>query len=197
MNEVLEAVQPKDGRSQLFHMSVEFYHELGRLGMLGEKDWELLDGLVVERMPKSPLHEYLADLLVMLLSKVLEAGLFAVKERSLTTRNSEPIPDVVVLKGQHIDYAFKHPTTAELVMEISVTSEKMDRAKAMIYAGAGVAEYWIISPAEGWIEVHSKPNDGAYAKLERFTASEMVTSQAISAFSLRLADVLPKAEPEA
>ena len=193
MSPLLEATQREKGRSQLFRMSVEFYHELGRLGMLSEKDWELLDGLVVERMPKSPLHEYLADLLVMLLSKVLGRGMFATKERSLTTKNSEPIPDVVVLKGQPIDYALKHPDTAELVMEISVTSEKMDRAKAAIYADAGVAEYWIINPIDGWIEIHSKPASGSYAKQERFASDETAQSQSVENFTLRLSDVLPKA----
>jgi Uma2 family endonuclease len=193
MSPVLEATQREEGRSQLFRMSVEFYHELGRLGMLGEKDWELLDGFVVERMPKSPLHEYLANLLVMLLSKVLGQDRFAAKETSLALSNSEPIPDVVVLKGQPVDYALKHPATAELVMEISVTSEKMDRAKATIYAEASVAEYWIISPIDGWIEVHTKPTAGIYAKQERFAVDELAVSQCVKNFTLRLSDVLPKA----
>ena len=196
MNPVLEAVQPLEGRDQLFRMSVEFYHELGRLGMLSEKDWELLDGLVVERMPKSPLHEYLANLLVLLLSKVLGQDRFAAKETSLAVNNSEPIPDVVVLKGSPVDYALKHPSTAELVMEISISSEKMDRAKAGIYAGAGIGEYWIINPTDGWIEIHSKPTESAYAKVERFTSQESVASQAVEGFALRLVDVLPKAEPQ-
>jgi Uma2 family endonuclease len=191
MSPLLEATQRPDGRSQLFRMSVEFYHELGRLGMLSEKGWELLDGIIVERMPKSPLHEYLTNMLVQLLGQVLGIGVFVCKEQSLSTRHSEPIPDVVVLKGQPIDYALQHPHTALLVMEVSVTSEKIDLAKSAIYADAGVAEYWIINPTEDWIEVHSKPAGDSYAKQERFAASELVTSQSVPAFALRLADIMP------
>ncbi len=197
MNPVLEATQPEEGRSQLFQMSVEFYHELGRLGMLGEKDWELLDGFVVERMPKSPLHEYLADMLVQLLSRVLGLGLFVTRERSLTIGNSEPIPDVVVLKGMPLDYALKHPDTAELIIEISISTEKMDRAKAAIYASANVAEYWILNPTDGWIEVYTHPSNGSYTNVKMFGQLETVFAQSINGFKLCLADILPKQEAQA
>ena len=191
MSPLLEATQHPDGRSQLFRMSVEFYHELGRLGMLSDKGWELLDGIVVERMPKSPLHEYLTEILVLFLGKVLGTDMFVSKEHSISTRHSEPIPDVVVLKGQPINYALQHPHTALLVMEVSVTSEKIDLAKSAIYADAAVAEYWIINPTDAWIEVHSKPAGDSYAKQERFAASEVVTSQSVPGFTLRLADIMP------
>ncbi len=197
MNPVLEATQPLEGRSQLFQMSVEFYHELGRLGMLGEKDWELLDGFIIERMPKSPLHEYLANILVFLLSKVLGEEAFATKETSLSTGKSEPIPDVMVLTGQPADYALKHPGTTLLVVEISVISEKMDRAKAAIYASANVAEYWILNPTEGWIEIYTHPREGSYATVKMFGQSETVTAQSIQGFNLCLKDILPKQESQA
>ena len=197
MNPVLEATQPLEGHSQLFQMSVEFYQELGRLGMLGEKDWELLDGFIIERMPKSPLHEYIANILVFLLGKVLGEGAFATKETSLSTEKSEPIPDVMVLSGQPADYALKHPSTALLVIEISVTSEKMDRAKAAIYASANVAEYWILNPTDGWIDVYTHPTSGSYANVKMFGQLETVFAQSITGFKLCLRDILPKQEAQA
>ena len=197
MNPVLEATQPLEGHSQLFQMSVEFYHELGRLGMLAEKDWELLDGFIIERMSKSPLPEYLANILVFLLNKVLGEGAFATKETSLSTENSEPIPDVMVLSGQPADYALKHPSTALLVIEISVTSEKMDRAKAAIYASANVAEYWILNPTDGWIEVYTHPSNGSYTNVKMFGQLETVFAQSITGFKLCLGDILPKQEAQA
>ena len=191
MSTILEALQPVNGRSQIFRMSVEFYHELGRLGMLGEKEWELLDGLVIERMPKSPLHEYIANMLVQLLAAILPQGQFVSKESSFSAARSEPIPDVMVLSGLPADYAFHHPTTALWVAEVCLTSERMDRAKAAIYAAAGVREFWLVQPEEGWIEINTQPVDQAYTQVLRFAAHETAPSQSITGFSLRLADILP------
>jgi hypothetical protein len=43
-------------RQAVYPVSVDFYHEAGRLGMITE-DVELLDGVIFKKMPKCPLHE--------------------------------------------------------------------------------------------------------------------------------------------
>ncbi len=43
-------------RESLMPISVEFYHELGRLGMIGE-EVELLEGFLIKKTSKSPLYE--------------------------------------------------------------------------------------------------------------------------------------------
>jgi hypothetical protein len=43
-------------RQQVHLMSVDEYHRAGETGVLSE-DVELLRGIVVTKMPKSPLHE--------------------------------------------------------------------------------------------------------------------------------------------
>ena len=47
-------------REQVHRMSVEEYHRAGKTGVLS-KNVELLKGIVFTKMPKSPLHELVAD----------------------------------------------------------------------------------------------------------------------------------------
>ena len=63
-------------------------------------------------------------------------------------RDSEPLPDVCVVAGNVSDFDHRHPSTAELVIEVAVTTAVADREKAAIYAEAGVKEYWIVLPTE-------------------------------------------------
>ena len=47
-------------RERVHGLSVEDYHRLGELGILS-RDVELLRGIVVTKMPKTPLHELVAQ----------------------------------------------------------------------------------------------------------------------------------------
>jgi Uma2 family endonuclease len=58
------------------------------------------------------------------------------------------------VRGKQTDFQKVHPTTAELVVEVAVTSLEVDRAKSDIYAEAGVKEYWIVCPERKLVEVY-------------------------------------------
>jgi len=80
------------------------------------------------------------------LFKLLQAGLPAhftlLREDPLTLADSEPEPDLAIVRGDETNFAQQHPTTAALVVEIAVTSAAEDRSLATLYASAGVEEYW-------------------------------------------------------
>jgi Uma2 family endonuclease len=81
--------------------------------------------------------------------------------------DSDPEPDVAIVKGPMDAYLESgHPKTARLVIEAAQASLDFDRAdKASLYAGAGIADYWIVNLIDNQHEVHRKPI--AYAT-ERF-----------------------------
>ncbi|NJN19604.1 MAG: Uma2 family endonuclease [Oscillochloris sp.] len=86
----------------------------------------------------------------------LEVG----KEIAGTTADSEPEPDIVVVRGDRRDYPDRHPGPAEigLVVEVSDTTLQRDRTiKQRLYAAAGIVCYWIANLPEGWIEVYQAP----------------------------------------
>ena len=140
----------------LWPLSVDAYHTLGEAGLI-PKNTELLYGFVYRKMSKSPLHSYLVQLLHDLLTRLL-AGKFVIRtEQPITCVDSEPEPDVAVIKGRNADYRHEHPHTAELVVEVCISSHDYDRSKLRAYASAGVKECWLVLGPEKQIEVHRLP----------------------------------------
>jgi Uma2 family endonuclease len=176
-------------RQTVYSVSVEFYHEAARLGLI-DKDVELLEGVLFTKMAKSPLHQSLARKLQRLLEKALGRGFFVDRECPITCARSEPEPDLAVFAGSVEDYMLQHPSTAELVIEIAINTVQRDRSKAAIYAGAAVKEYWLVEPESGTITVHSSPSVQGYASQKAFTAHESAASSVIQGFEVKLADLM-------
>jgi Uma2 family endonuclease len=130
-------------RQRVSRLSVEEYHRLGEFNENGRRT-ELIRGIVIEEISKSPRHSSLSTQLDKRILLALPDGYTARKEEPLTFVDSEPEPDISVLRGRDADFATGHPTSAELVVEISVSSAALDRELASLYAEAGVKEYWMV-----------------------------------------------------
>jgi len=73
---------------------------------------------------------------------------------------SEPEPDVALLRLPPERYADAHPAPEDvlLVVEVADTSLGRDRSRKLpLYAGAGIAEVWIVNVDARGIEVYRKP----------------------------------------
>lgn len=185
---MISVLDTPEARQTVYPLSVEFYHEAGRLGLIGE-DVELLEGVLFTKMPKSPLHQFLARRLQRLLESLVPAGFFVDRESPITCRRSEPEPDVAVFAGCMEDFARSHPSTAELVIEIAVNTQQRDRSKAAIYAEAGVKEFWLVEPEAGLITLHTQPAAEGYQLARAFRAEEAVASTIFPEFAITLAEL--------
>ncbi len=77
---------------------------------------------------------------------------------------SEPEPDLAVVRAEDAQSAEHHPRTAVLVIEVAGDSLRLDRqSKAVLYARAGIPEYWIANLAEATVEVPREPDPAAGA----------------------------------
>jgi len=134
-------------------------------GSIGNRA-ELIEGVIIEKMGKSPLHTRLSHRLFEILRTRLGDGFWVRLEAplSLKAQLSEPEPDLSVVAGSDHDYAVSHPSTALLVVEISVSSIEADRGMAGLYAAAGVEEYWIVRGREEIVEVYTCPTSTGYAQ---------------------------------
>src|SRR5438477_11338368 len=101
-------------RQQVHLMSIDEYHRAGLTGVLSN-DVELLRGIIVTKMPKSPLHELVADKLMDLLLAQVPTDFKVRRDGPLTLSGSEPEPDLSVVKGKRDDWAKAHPSTAQLI----------------------------------------------------------------------------------
>jgi Uma2 family endonuclease len=177
-------------RQRVHPMSVETYHRLGEMGALSE-DVELLRGFVVTKMPKSPLHEYVAQVLMELLLGMLPRGFTLRPERPLALGGSEPEPDLAVVKGSSADWLRAHPTTAALVIEVAVSSAEIDESKAAIYAEGGIPEYWIVQPELRTVIVYREPSTDGYRLRTRHTEPETLSCGTLPGVTIAIAAMLP------
>src|SRR5437660_5527366 len=143
-------------RERLSRLSVGEYHRLDEYNENGRRT-ELIRGLVMEKMSKSPLHRIIASLLYDLLVAQLPPGYSVWKEEPLTLSDSEPEPDISITRGSERDFTTAHPHTAELAVEVALSSATLDRENASLYAEAGMKEYWIVLGQERRVEVYRRP----------------------------------------
>ena len=166
-------------------LSVEEYHGLGEFNENGKRT-ELIRGVVVEKMSKSPLHAAISRRLFKLVLRVLPEGYSALKEDPLTFRDSEPEPDLSIVRGEETDFGTAHPPTAALVVEVAMTSVALDHALATLYAEAGVEEYWIVLANERAVEIYRRPVGGVYQEKSVVKGATTVASAAVPGVTFSL-----------
>jgi Uma2 family endonuclease len=184
MVQTAEQVIPVRG-ANLWPMSVEAYHVLGEAGVIPENT-ELLYGLVYTKMPKSPLHSFLLHRFVQHLQRLDLVGLLIRAEQPLTFVDSEPDPDIAVVKGRNEDFRMAHPQTAEIVIEVCVTSYEYDRSKLRAYAMGNVKECWLVLASEEKVEVHFDPQGEAFRNVESHGPSGILQSRTNPPISIDL-----------
>jgi Uma2 family endonuclease len=185
----------------LWRLSVEQYHAMIDAGILTDDDpIELLGGYLVSKMPKKPQHRLSNRLVREALERLLGDGWYVDSQEPITTTNSEPEPDVMVVRGEPRQYAERHPGPQDLalVVEISDATLRRDQTlKKELYAQAGIAVYWIVNLPESRVEVYTGPSKSAgtpdYRWRSEYGAGDAVpvSIQGVEVGRLEVADLLP------
>jgi Uma2 family endonuclease len=143
-------------------------------------------------MSKSPLHSFLLQFLHEALTRVLNSGQLLRTEQPIACGESEPEPDLAVVGGCKEDFRHDHPHTAELIIEVSISSHDYDRSKLRAYATAGVKECWLVLAPEKRIEVYRQPKDGQFTEQSQHGPGGSLTSAALPGFTLPLDEFFNK-----
>ncbi|CAA9436896.1 MAG: hypothetical protein AVDCRST_MAG64-3882 [uncultured Phycisphaerae bacterium] len=145
----------------IFRLTVDQYHQLIDSGTLTEDDpVELLEGILVFKMPKNTPHATCTKLARREVERLLPDGWHYQTQDPITLADGEPEPDGAVVRGRIEDYAARHPGPADvpLVIEVSDASLGRDRGiKLRSYARAGLTVYWIVNPVDRQVEVYTSP----------------------------------------
>lgn len=177
----------------MHRFTVAQYRQLGELGVLAPEDRvELLEGWIVEKMNHRPAHGYAVRYLNNWLVRVLPDGWLAQCQLPITTDNSQPEPDLAVVRGKNSDFGNRHPSAKEcqLLIEVADTSLAKDRAKAAIYASAGVSEYWIVNLIDRRLE-RFQDSDGCAYREQTFSALDDTVEFELAGmrYSLKVAEL--------
>lgn len=177
--------------AQVWPMSVAAYRSLGEAGFI-PKNTELLYGIVYKKMSKSPPHSAIVRRLLKLLQGLSLPGRIVSSEQPITCDDSEPEPDISIVRGREEDFWEEHPRTAELVIEVCVTSHEFDRLKLKAYAIAEVKECWLVLVPDKKIEVYRKPADGRFGEERTFGPGGKLKSKAVPEFTVDLEKLFSK-----
>jgi len=177
---------------QIRPLSRDEYYQMFDAGIIEGERVELLRGLVVTMSPQSSRHMNavvrMTRALILRLgdrADVRPQGPIAVSE------HSEPEPDIAVTPHND-DPDAEHPSTALLVIEVSVSSLRKDtQVKPAIYAEAGVDEYWVVDLENDRVLVYAEPVDGRYRSERVATVDERLAVPGYPDVSLAVTEILP------
>jgi Uma2 family endonuclease len=142
--------------------SVAEYHRLTEIGILTEDDnLELLEGYLVHKMARNPPHDGTLHRAQKRLARILPPGWDLRQQAAVTLPDSEPEPDLAIVRADPDEYLHRHPGAADvgLIVEVADATLAGDRAdKGRIYARAGLPCYWILNLVHRQVECYTNPS---------------------------------------
>ncbi|HET6575652.1 MAG TPA: Uma2 family endonuclease [Fimbriiglobus sp.] len=176
--------------------TVDQFHYLGDLGMFEGRRAMLIDGVIVEEGPMNPPHAIAGEKTEGAIRAAFGTGWRVRVQKPLVLgQTTDPEPDVAVVRGTHQGTS-AHPTTAELVVEISDTSLHFDTTTKAEWYAAGIPDYWVLDVSGRRLLVLRDPapvaaGGAAYRTHLAFGPTDSVSPLAAPRGSIAVADLLP------
>ena len=106
--------------------TVEEYHRMIEAGVFAaDERFELLEGWIVAEITRTPPHDVAIELLTDALRGALPAGWWVRVQSAITLTDSEPEPDLAVVRGAVRDHVQRHPDAAEIAVVIEVADSSL------------------------------------------------------------------------
>jgi len=159
--------------------TVEECDRLRELELLPER-YELIEGLVIDKMGQDGIHSRLVCLLTSLLAPIFGyeriRGQNPIRIQGELGRYNEPVPDVSVTKKTCRAY-IENPLPEDLLLvaEVSDSSLRSDlNAKALLYSRAGIDEYWVLDVGKERLIAHRSPTADGYEDITEWKTGERI-----------------------
>jgi Uma2 family endonuclease len=186
------------GRVRWTRESVEALQQGGFLEP--DRRYEVIDGEIIEMSDNPPhragvilLHAYLVSLFTALRAY----SQAAVQVSTTDPARNNPIPDVSVTRQEIAAYFGRFPGPDDLLFigEVSDTTLTYDLGdKALLYARAGIPEYWVLDIKGRRLIVHRHPEQNGYADIRVCTEDEEAATLLRPEAKVRVSDLLPTGE---
>jgi Uma2 family endonuclease len=155
---------------RVHRLSSAEYERMVDSGALADMRVELLDGLLVDMTPQGERHARVIQQLMWLCNA--RRHVLRIQMPLSAAEGWVPEPDVAL--AERDPDPTRHPSKALLVVEVSVSSQAIDRRKALAYARAGVPCYWLVDLPAGMVLAHTEPNEDGYAVVTRLTGDDVL-----------------------
>jgi Uma2 family endonuclease len=196
---VIETELEQELEPQIHLWTVADYHQMIEAGVLDEDDRvELLEGKVVCMSPQRPFHAASVQRSSRLLFKLLsDRAEIRIQLPIILGNDSEPEPDIAVVRLDANEYSFRHPEAADIYLLIEVadsTINKDRKQKARIYGKNHVLEYWILDLQKRLVYIFRQSEDGTYREELILNSTDSVTLQAFPDVAIALEAMFPIAQ---
>lgn len=166
-------------------------------GFFEGQRFELIDGDLIDKMGQNPPHatgiRRAQAWLTKLFGDRVQSQL-PIEAAAADREQSLPEPDVAVLAELKPEYDNdRHPRGDELllVVEVSDSSAAFDlNRKVVLYANAGVPEYWVLDVTRRVLVVYRQPAGPTYRLRQIFFESDAVSMEGRTE-TIRVSDLLP------
>jgi Uma2 family endonuclease len=167
------------------------FHRFGDLVMIEGRRAMLIDGVILEEGPMNPPHAIALELVGEAIRSAFGPGWWLRQLSPLILgRKLDPEPDLAIVPGRPRDYT-SHPTTADLVIEVADSSLDFDtNEKRLLYARAGLREYWVVDINGRRLLVYRDPQAGDYVTRQTLGPTDMLTPLASPTVTVRVSDLL-------
>ena len=177
------------------NFSVDDYYCLADEGILHEDDRiELIDGEIIVMSPiNSPHASGVRAFTVEFHKKVGDRAVVSVQDPIHLSDNTEPQPDIGLLRYRDDLYAGAHPTPDDilLLVEVADSSLERDREKAReSYAKHGIPELWIANLRDEVIERYRNPTLDGYEDVDIFNRGDAISPGLLPDVEFAIDDLL-------
>jgi hypothetical protein len=156
---------------------------------------ELIEGELIDKMGKKRPHSNSTSLLFGWLIGVF--GFLRVQQETPIDMafddnpTSEPQPDLIVLNQELTEFTEENPGPQDvlLVVEVAHSPIRLDlKRKAVLYARARIADYWVLDVARRRMIVHRDPQGERYRSVAVYGPEDSVAPLAAPTAFLRIGD---------
>ncbi len=112
----------------IWRLTLDKYHDMVRAGALTDDDpVEFLEGWLVYKMPKNRQHSLATARTRKSLERVMPEQWYVESQEPITLDDSEPEPDVSVIRGTAESYPHGHPGPGDVSLLVEVADATLDR----------------------------------------------------------------------
>ena len=178
-----------------YRFSIEEYHQMAEAGIFTEDDRiELFDGEIIAMAAIGSPHAKAVSIQHHLLDQALgDRAIVRSQQPILLQPDSEPEPDITVVRARADWYASRHPGPEDifLIIEVADTSLTYDRdTKIPRYGREGIPESWLWDLNGKRLFVYQDPGPDGYRSVTVLGRGDTVAPAAFPDVRITVDDVL-------
>lgn len=163
------------------------YHQMGSI--FTYRRIELIEGQLFNMSPIGTSHFWTVMQLDRILNQNLAQQSLIACQGPLALTDSEPEPDIMLLKLADYRQRLPQPLDVLLLIEVADSSLQYDRIRKIpLYAQHGIPEVWIIDLNAHIAEVYRQPIENHY---QQITTPPILSPLAFPNLKILLNDILP------